>query len=201
MFRRRLMQVLGGLLLVGVSFVVGTVWHEVVGHGLTAVACGGWIERVEILGVQVYPDVRWLGGIECYGQCETHGIESPTREHLVALAGSVSTWLAAVATVVLLWVRRWNTKAGIVLAALSLWWIDLLTYTLPSWGLPRSVLWGQSHYSEPYEAAVALGMAGWAFQALAILTSALLATATVARLIRCRRRTPAPDVGESLTPG
>ena len=40
------------------TFAVGTAWHEIVGHGLVGVLCGGTITRVEVLGFEWYPSFR-----------------------------------------------------------------------------------------------------------------------------------------------
>jgi hypothetical protein len=81
----------------------------------------------------------------------------------MSFGGAASTWLVSVIAVCLLWMRQWRGRARRVLAWLGVWWIDVFTYLMPSWGLKRSVLWGGTH-SEPYEAAVALGAPGWAMQ-------------------------------------
>ncbi|HUU84027.1 MAG TPA: hypothetical protein VM243_11040 [Phycisphaerae bacterium] len=160
-----------------VALILGTACHEVLGHGLTGVLVGGRIGYVEILGVQVWPELGWHGWPDTYGLCAVTDVPDGTAGAVMRLAGSMSTWLVSVLAVALLWLRRWRGWPRFVLVCLSIWWIDLLTYTLPSWGLRRSILWGPV-YSEPYEAAIALGVRGWAFQAFAIGTSALLATAT-----------------------
>jgi hypothetical protein len=112
------------------------------------------------------------------------------------LGGSASTWLVSVAAIGLLWLRRWRRPGRVhrpgrgwprvVLILLGLWWIDLFTYTLPTWGLRRSIFWGGTK-SEPYEAAVALGVPGWLFQTFVIVSSLALATAWTTYLNRARR--------------
>ncbi|MBN2561665.1 MAG: hypothetical protein JXQ75_12125 [Phycisphaerae bacterium] len=184
--KRRTKQVLRYPFLLAGCMVLGTVCHEVVGHGLVGVACGGKIDQVEVLGVQLYPSPKWLGWQGYYGHCLVTGVDTTTGSHLVSLGGSMSTWCVSVAAITLLWLRRWGPWPRTVLACLGIWWIDLLTYTLPSWGVPRSVLWGQDYYSEPYEAAVALGMPGPIFQASALVTCVILAGALVLRLIHYR---------------
>jgi len=67
--------------------------------------------------------------------------------------------------------RQWAQWVQVVLLSLSLWWVDLLTYTLPSFGLRRYVLFGR-RFREPYDAAVALGIPGPLFQAFVIITCA-----------------------------
>ena len=95
------------------------------------------------------------------------GIETATGDQLMRLGGSMSTWIVSVVAVTLLWLRRWRPWSRAVLLLLGIWWIDLFTYTLPVWGLRRSVLWG-GQYAEPFEAAVALGVPGWLFQAFVV---------------------------------
>jgi hypothetical protein len=173
-----------GLLLA--TFVVGTLWHEVIGHGLVGTIAGGRITHVKILGLELWPGVHWFGWDGKYGQCHVEGISTAAGEEIMSLAGSLSTWCVAVAATMLLWARRWRRPWRTILTYLSLWWIDLLTYTLPTWGLRRSILWG-GRYSEPYEAAVNLGIPGPAFQAFVIGTSVMLAAALIVRLVRDAR--------------
>lgn len=183
-----------GLLLL--TFAVGTFWHEVVGHGLVGVLAGGQITHVMVLGVDLWPDFRWFGWDGRYGLCHVDGIPTFTGILICSLAGSMSTWCVAVVATILLWVRRWPRRWRIMLIYLSIWWIDLCTYTLPTWGLRRSILWGGT-YSEPYEAAVYLGIPGPMFQAFVFGSSLLLAAALIVRLVRDARgarraRNPVP---------
>ncbi|MCP4593106.1 MAG: hypothetical protein GY842_20415 [bacterium] len=176
------------ILLLALGLAVGTAWHEVVGHGLISVICGGRITGVEVLGIQLWPEPAWTGWPQRYGYCSIADIPTSTGRHLTDLAGSLSTLFVAVGATVLLWVRRWQGWGRLVLIVLSLWWIDVLTYTLPSWGLRRSILWGPVH-SEPYDAAVALGVPGGVFQMFVVGSSILLAVLLLARL--CRSPAPA----------
>lgn len=169
------------LILLILSHPLGTLCHEFA-HGLAAVACGGKIERLEIYGLQLWPRIRWNGWSGSYGECESSRVTTPARQAIEAIAGAMSTWLIAVVAVALLWLRRWRNPARTMLIVLSLWWIDLLTYLLPSWGIRRSIFWGQNKISEPYDAAIALGIPGPLFQAFAILSCAALLTATIIRL-------------------
>jgi hypothetical protein len=141
---------------------------------------------VKIFAVELWPEVRWTGFETAYGQCQVDDIHTSSGEAVHSLAGSISTWCVGVAATILLWVRRWGRPWRIILIYLSIWWIDLLTYTLPTWGLRRSILWG-GRYSEPYEAAVNLGIPGLVFQVFVIGTSVVLAAALIVRLMRDAR--------------
>ncbi|MBI4716521.1 MAG: hypothetical protein HY763_01840 [Planctomycetes bacterium] len=157
--------------------VLGTACHELIGHGLTGLLAGGRIQWVDVLGVRVYPSPAWVGAEGFFGQCEVTGLEGARTEALVALAGSMSTWVAAAVATVLLAVRRWPHRVQLALLALSVWWVDLLTYTLPSFGLRRFVVLGR-YVREPFDAAVALGIPGPVFQAFVIVSCLLLAAAS-----------------------
>ncbi len=181
---RRWTSVAGFLVLLAVSQPIGTVWHEVVGHGLTGVLAGGRITRVEVWGLQLWPTLKWGGFQGHYGECVVEGIPTARGEHLMALAGSMSTWLVALVATVNLWMGRPRGWGRAVIVVLSLWWIDLFTYLLPSWGIRRSVFWGQSSYSEPVEAAVGLGFPRAAFQLLAVASCVVMAAMLGASLGR-----------------
>lgn len=162
--------------------VFGTACHEIVGHGFTGVLFGGTITHVEILGARVYPQFEWLGWSGYYGRIRVDGIATPRGEHWMLLGGAASTWLVSVIAVCLLWMRQWQGHSRRVLAWLGIWWIDIFTYLMPSWGLRRSILWGGLR-SEPYEALVALGVPGWAVQAGIVGSCLLFAIALAVRLL------------------
>ena len=98
-----------GLLLL--SWLAGTIWHEVIGHGLVGVLAGGRISYVKIFALELWPAVRWTGFEMAYGQCQVDGISTVRGEAVHSLAGSMSTWCVAVVATILLWVRRWG-EAG-----------------------------------------------------------------------------------------
>ena len=164
---------------------VGTFWHEVIGHVLVGWLVGGQVTFVEVLGFELYPYPGWIGWQGHYGCCDVEDVPSATAENVVSLAGSASTWMVSVVATIALYLRRWRGPRRAILVCASLWWIDLATYLLPVFGFRRSLFWGGT-YSEPYEAAVALGVPGLLFLTLALGSSALLAAALVARLISDR---------------
>ncbi len=176
------------------SLPFGTLCHELIGHGVTGVMCGGRIAYVEVLGVSLWPRLGFAGWSGMYGLADVDGDVSATGQHLISLGGSMSTWLVSVAAVALLWLRprRGVVRAGLI--CLSLWWIDLFTYTLPTWGLRRSILWG-GQFSEPCEAAVALGVPRHVYQGFVLVGCVLLTTALVFSLNRGK-----PDRGSVSLP-
>lgn len=175
------------LLLTLLLYPLGVFCHEVLGHVLVGVLVGGSVADICILGLQVWPGFSWVGWDGRYGYCDVECIPTATGDALSRIAGAMSTWFVSVVAIIALWLRRWRGPARALLACLSLWWLDLLTYLLPSWGLRRSVFWGGSSYSEPYQAAMELGVPGRLFQAFGIASSALLLTLLTWRLLRVAR--------------
>jgi hypothetical protein len=164
-------------------------WHEVAGHGLIGLLAGGKVARLQVLGLQLWPELAWTGigqGFTNLGECDLRDMPTPTGQRLSDLAGSLSTWCVGFAACVVLWRSHWCGWRRAVLVCLTFWCTDLLSFTLPSLGLRRGIVFGSS-FSEPYEAATALGIPGWLFQALAIGTSLMIISATVARLYAQRR--------------
>lgn len=184
------------LIQVAVSFVVIVIlvvpmmvaWHEVAGHGLIGVLAGGKVTRLQVLGVQLWPELTWTGigqGFTNLGECEVRDIPTATGQQLSDLAGSLSTWCVGFSACVILWLHQWCGWRRSLLVCLTFWCTDLLSFTLPSLGLRRGIVFGTS-FSEPYEAATALGIPGWLFQAFAIGTSLGIISATVTRLFSQR---------------
>jgi hypothetical protein len=163
-------------------FPFGVLCHELIGHGLVGVIFGGRITEVDILGVRIWPVVRFVGWSGRYGECDVLNMPTRTGEAVMSLGGSMSTFCVATTATFLLWRRRWGNFVRPVLITISLWWIDLFTYMLPSWGLPRSIFWGQRHYSEPFEAAISLGMPGAIFQILVVASCLTLLGSLILRL-------------------
>lgn len=166
--------------------ILGTAWHEIMGHGLAALLLGGRIERVEVLGFQGYPALKPVGWKGYYGFCETAGLDQPWKRNLMGLAGSLSTWMVSLVSIAWLGLFHLSPRWRAALFWTSLWWIDIFTYTLPTWGLRRSILWG-GRVAEPYDAAVALGVPGLLFQ-LFVVSYPIFALLVAIRALRRHRR-------------
>ncbi len=153
-----------------------TLSHEL-GHGLTTIAFGGQVTYLEVAGFRLYPNLEWLGppSSGAFGICGTDGIHDPMADAWISLAGALGTWIVSVLAAALYCIGRFRGAIRLLLFALGLWWLDMFLYTIPSFGVPRYVFWGPT-YSEPYDAAVDLGVPGPLFQILVITSSTILAT-------------------------
>ena len=183
----RVVVSVGVILILAVPMMVA--WYEVAGHGLIGLLAGGKVARLQVLGVQLWPELTWTGigqGFTNLGECELRDIPTPTGQRLSDLAGSLSTWCVGLAACVILWLYQWRGLRRALLVCLTFWCTDLLSFTLPSLGLRRGIVFGTS-FSEPYEAATALGIPGGLFQAFAIGTSLGIISATLALLCTQRR--------------
>jgi hypothetical protein len=185
--RRMLPLVVAGVL----CLPAGTLCHEIIGHGLTGVALGGRITYVEVLGLRLWPEPGLVGWPAAYGYCGVEDLTPGWREAVMGLGGSVSTLLASLVALAALRIRRWSVWPRVILLAIGLWWVDLLTYTLPVWGLRRSIFWG-GRISEPYEAAVMLGVPGGLWQVFVVVACGSCAIAWVWAMRRawCASATP-----------
>jgi len=167
-----------------ICLLLMVVWHELVGHGLTAILTGGRLTLVDLFGVQIWPEFGkpgFLGRIDWKGAAGYRDV--------IDVAGPLSTWCVSVLAVVLLWVKRWKGFMHAILVCLSLWWYDILTETLSIWGLPRGIWFHKgrfflySHGPVHYESAVRLGIPGSLFIIFSIGTSVCLLAGLVIRLI------------------
>ena len=96
-------------------------------------------------GAGALAEVKWGGFQGHYGECGVDGFPTATGEQLMALAGSMSTWLVALLATVILWMRRprgWR-RAGACRDELV---VDRSVYVpLAKLGrLGALVFWGQS---------------------------------------------------------
>ncbi|MFZ0963145.1 MAG: hypothetical protein WAO35_19955 [Terriglobia bacterium] len=163
----RLVTALKHVTVIAVLFAIPIPWHEIMGHGLVGVLCGGRVTKFELFGWQLFPQLKWAGTSEGLGICDHTGIVSHWCAHLTDLAGSMSTFTVAAIAAYLLWRYRPRGVKCTALICLTVWALDLLTFTLPSFGL-RRYIWSGTRYSEPYTAAVALGIPGPLFQAFVL---------------------------------
>jgi len=166
---------------IAVLFALPIPWHEIAGHGLVGVLCGGRITRFQLFGWQLFPKIKWTGISEGLGFCDHAGIVSQWGVHLTDLAGSMSTFVVAAIAAYLLWRYRPRGLIFTGLVCLSVWALDLLTFTLPSFGL-RRYIWSGTRYSEPYMAAIALGIPGPLFQAFVLAGCSVIGLLVVVAL-------------------
>ena len=170
-----------------VCFTLLIFWHEVMGHGLVGVLAGGQVTHVEVWGLKLWPELRWIGWSGSPGRCGVEGITTVTGWALHIVAGPLSTWCVSVLAVILLWARRWTSLPRVILVCLSLWWVDLFHKAMTSFGIRRFIFWGPAGNIH-YDAAVSLGIPGPLFQAFAVGTSVCLLAGLVVRLIGDHRR-------------
>ena len=167
---------------------VGIIVHEL-GHGLTAEIVGGEFKALAVWpGVELWPDLgARRANMSGYFGMATTSCRSlgETKVHAVRFMGAGSTLAISLISTILLWVLRPKRRfVRHVLIALSLYFMDILTYTFcPQLGMPRFILVGRTtHHSEPLAAAVGLGVPKPLFNALIILISALILVA-IARVV------------------
>lgn len=170
-------------------FVLGTLVHEV-GHGLTAVVFGARVVQLNVLGIQLYPSLGWDYQARYFGRIWWQGQLTSNQQAWVLLAGNLAT-MAVAFTALLLYLRwRSNGLIGTILLTLSFFFLDTLTHTLPTFGLPMYLFFGRrsvESVSEGYLAAVSLGVPGRVFQAM-VVGYGLLAAALIARKLWRERR-------------
>lgn len=157
---RHLVKLIGILLLVALLAVAGLAAHEG-GHGLAAIALGGWVERFTVMpGIQVYPTLEpypWDGNIGTT-HYEVPGL-TPRQAGFIALMGSGTTALIAAAAAALLTFFRPRGSGRVVLLTIAATWpFDIVTYSVfPSIGLRHLIFFG-GYSTEPLDGALALGI-------------------------------------------
>ena len=160
------------------------VWHEVVGHCLTAILMGGRIILLDLFNVQIWPE---FGKPGLPGRMDWVG--APGSRDLIGIAGPLSTWCVSLIAVILLWVKRWKRLMYVILVCLSLWCYDIFTETLSIWGFPRAIWFYNWHpylyHGEAghYKSALNLGIPGSLFVIFGIGTTACIIAGLVIRLI------------------
>ena len=191
---RRLRTIAIFLLTLALVWAASLVLHEL-GHGLTAQALGGRILSLGVWpGVELWPapgqpaEGPWGTAIARLAYATGPGWgEGSWQIGLVRLMGSVTNLLLATLALGSLWLFRPRGWLRLFLIAQALMFADLLLYcTLPEfWGLPHYLVFGGSH-AEPLDGAELLGCPRWAFIALSLLLSALMAWGLVAYARRGR---------------
>ncbi|MFN0204939.1 MAG: hypothetical protein ACKVS6_01340 [Planctomycetota bacterium] len=115
-----------------------------------------------MLGLQVWPEIHYKWSADYLGYVNWSNITNETHRHWMSLAGSASTFIVSILTLTLFYIKSWSGWRRDALFWLSLWWFDLLTYTLPVLGVRKYIIFG-SYRTEPHDAAVALGVPSLVF--------------------------------------
>ena len=186
---KRAARALGSLLLIGGLFWLGALLHEA-GHIVSAWAFGARLTHLNVLGFDLLPRPAWHFQPGYYGFMRYEGDLTPTQGAVVRLWGSLATLSAALAAQALLWLARPRRGvARLSVLTLCFFWLDILTHTLPTMGVPSYLFFGQhtvTSAAEAYLAAVELGMPGPLFQALMVGLALALLAATVVRWVLLR---------------
>jgi hypothetical protein len=190
---QRAIRSVGALLLIAALFWLGVLLHEA-GHVVSAWIFGARLTRLNVLGLELVPRLGWHPLADHYGLMSFRGALTPHQRDVMRLWGSLATLGAALAAQAILWLTRPHRGAvRLCVLTLCFFWLDILTHTLPTLGIPAYLLFGTrtvTSSAEAYLAAVALGMPGRLFQALAVGVSVALLAATLIRwrLLRCADR-------------
>jgi hypothetical protein len=177
-------RVLTYLVCFAVSFFLYGVFHELIGHGLTAILLGGSIDSIHLFCFKVFPNFEWSG---IPGGVGIDNLEEGKLLDIVIIVGPISTWVVSLLAVIVLWVRRPAGLLRVILVCLSLWCYDLLGEALLVWGIPKYLFF---HSESPfhYEAAVRLGIQDPLFHIFSIGTSICILAGVMLRLIRNNKR-------------
>ena len=165
--------------IVALAFVVlwvGTLVHECA-HGLVGVAYGARVERLNVLGLDLYPELRFDNSPGYYGRVWLDRSLPDTADHWMRAAGSLGTLLVALACQAWLWTKPPGRKSvQLLVIGFCFSWLDIFWHTSLALLGRRSMM-----YAESYNALVALGAPGWLVSAAIVVTSALLLAATIVR--------------------
>lgn len=180
---RKIARSLGVLALIGGLFWLGVLLHEA-GHMAAAWAFGARITHLNVLGLDLLPSLGWAPEPGYYGYMRYAGDLSPFQRDIFELAGSLATLGAAIIAQAGLWLTHPRGTARWAVLTLCFFWLDILTHTLPTLGIPAYLFFGTrtiTSSAEAYLAAVSLGMPGRLFQTLAVGLSVGLLALTVMR--------------------
>jgi len=181
-WRRFLSRVVGAVLIALGTLCVGTLIHET-GHALAAMACGARVVEVNVVGLTLYPALRFghQPGFLGYVRFE-RALPSPQSQY-VSIAGSLSTLVVGLLAQAVLWLvpprRMWSRLIGFAACFLTL---DVAWHTMVMLLGLRS-----ASYAETHTALVALGALPWLAAGMTLgvpLVSLALTPITWRRLIR-----------------
>jgi hypothetical protein len=172
----RLAWVAGAVVIAFVVLAVGTLIHEC-GHALAGIAFGARVERLNVLGLDLYPSLRFEHASGYFGRVWLDRSLPEIADHWMRSAGSLSTLGLALIFQAALWARpprrRWMQ---LLVVGFCFSWLDVF------WHTSLALLgWRSMMYAEAYSALVALGAPAWALSAAILLISGLLLAATIIR--------------------
>lgn len=178
-WKRRLGWAAGILAIAFAVLWLGTLVHEG-GHALVALACGARVEEMNVLGLNVYPALRFHYRPGFFGYVRLdRSLPHPQVEYM-RMAGSLSTLAVALLAQAILWAapprRAWPR---LVVIGFCFSWIDIAYHTLPV-----LVGWRSTISAEAYSALIAVGAPDWMVGMAVIAVSVVLLTLT---LVRWRR--------------
>lgn len=175
---------LKALALIAALFWLGVLLHEA-GHAASALLFGARLMWVNVLGLDLIPTLAWNPLSGYFGYMRYDSVLTPLQDEIVRLCGSLTTLWIALAAQCALWLgHRPKRFVRLALLTLCFYWLDILTYTLPTLGIPAYLFFGThivTEKAEAYLAAVEMGMSSWLFQVITLSLSIALLALTVAR--------------------
>jgi hypothetical protein len=158
------------------------------GHVVALWIFGGRLAGLYILGFKLYPRLLWRPLPGYYGYVSPEDTLPAVQQQIFLLCGSLATLAAALSAQIILWATRpCRGMVRLALLTICFFWLDILTHTLPTMGIPAYLFFGGytvSQANEAYLAAVTLGMPATVFQASVVGVSLLLLVLTMFRWYR-----------------
>ncbi|OGE80868.1 MAG: hypothetical protein A2826_01370 [Candidatus Doudnabacteria bacterium RIFCSPHIGHO2_01_FULL_43_23] len=163
---------------IGVVMVFLTLITHETGHVLMAKRYDGEILRVKLLGVEVYPEVKFSGFENNFGSVRYTGGSSYKEHGWIYLMGSGTNWLIAIGGLLVLFLfkifRVKNFYLNTIFIFMSLMFLDFITYMFG---------WRLSGEKEPFTAAEYLGWNESIFFVCVMLSGALHLLAVIYLLV------------------
>lgn len=154
------------------GLILGTLAHEILGHGLVIVLLGEEIEKLHILGFVVYPEF-YFEGVMGFGYISSKAFvtANPIEDGILIIMGSMSTFLVSLAFIPIFLRTKSKGIKYYILLTFSLYFADMLMHSLPLLD------------KEPYEGAKILGLSSNMLWGFAVLTCLLMSLAILLKLL------------------